>query len=151
MLEQVTFTINLLQQSGLHPHLSAYAHAFQPFNYARTPLAPPGIKILVHERATEQGTFDPHTIPGWYLGPEMHHYCCYRVWIPETSSVLITDNVTWLPHNTPLPTATTEDLIVASANDLTTTLLHQKLTDLLLPLHAETHKALLQLSTIFAN
>ena len=106
---------------------------------------------MVHERATERGTFDPHTIPGWYLGPAMHHYRCYRVWIPETSSVCVTDNVTWLPHNTPLPTATTEDLIIASANDLMSALLHQKPTDLLPPLHTEMRKALLHLSTIFAN
>ena len=53
LLEQATITINLLHQSRLDPHLSAYTHAFQPFNYTRTPIAPPGIKVLVHEHATE--------------------------------------------------------------------------------------------------
>ena len=66
-------------------------------------------------------------------------------------SVRITNNITWLPHNTPLPTATTEDLIVASAHDLTAALLHQKPTDLIPPITAETRKVLLQLSTIFAD
>ena len=77
LFEQATITINLLRQSRLHPHLSTYAHTFQPFNYTQTPLAPPGIKVIVHEAATEQGTFDPHTIPGWYLGSVMNHYRCY--------------------------------------------------------------------------
>ena len=63
----------------------------------------------------------------------------------------ITDNVTWLPHRTPLPTATTEDLIVASVNNLATALLHHKPTDLLPPLNTDTRKALLKLGMIFAN
>ena len=115
------------------------------------PLAPPGIKVLVHEQAIERGTFDLHTIPGWYLGPTMNHYCCFWDWIRETSSVRITDDVTWLPHNTLLPTTMTEYLIVASANDLTTALLHHKPTNLLPPMNTEMYKALLQLSTIFVN
>ena len=53
LVPQCTLTLNLLRQSRLNPQLSALAHVYGPFNYARTPIAPPGMKILVHERPTE--------------------------------------------------------------------------------------------------
>ena len=150
LLPQCTTTLNLLRQSRLHPHLSAHAHTYGVFNYTKTPLAPPGMKVLVHERATERGSYDTHVVPGWYIGPALHHYRCYRVWIPETNSERVTDNLTWVPHNIPVPTATQKDLIIASANDLTAALQMFVKSPLIPPADTITRKALLDLSTIFS-
>ena len=151
LLPQCTLTLNLLRQSRLNPQLSAHAHVYGPFNYARTPIAPPGMKILVHERSTDRGSYDVHAITGWYLGPSLKHYRCHKVWIPQTSSTRIADQVTWLPHNIPMPTATTQDLIIASAKDLTAALQLHTTNSLLPPSDTVTRNALLQLSNIFAN
>ena len=75
LIPQCTLTLNLLGQSRLNPQLSAYAHPLHgPFNYARTPIAPPGMKILVHERSGDRGSYDIHAIDGWYLGQSLKHY-----------------------------------------------------------------------------
>jgi hypothetical protein len=41
LLEQAQLTLNLLRQSQLHPHLSAYASLFGQFDFNKTPLARP--------------------------------------------------------------------------------------------------------------
>ena len=152
LLPQCTLTLNLLHQSRLNPQLSAHTHVYGPFNYARTPIAPPGMKILVHERSTDRGSYDVHAIDGWYLGPSLKHYHCHKVWIPQTNSTRIADQVTWwIPHNLPMPTATVQDLIIASAKDLTAALQLPTHNSLLPPSETITRKALLQLSNIFSN
>lgn len=80
LLPQAIITLNLLRNSRLHPQMSAYAHVRGTFNFNRTPLAPPGLCVLIHEKLAKRGTWSPHAVPGWYLGPAPHHYRCYRVW-----------------------------------------------------------------------
>ena len=152
LIPQCVITLNLLRKSRLHPHLSAYSHVNGPFNYARTPLAPPGMKVLLHERPADRGSFDSHAIPGWYLGPAMKHYRCYKIWIPQTNSIRILDQVTWLPHKRPMPTSSKADLVIASAKDLTSALLLPSSPNHILPpLDTVTRKALLDLNKIFAD
>jgi hypothetical protein len=50
LLPQAIQTSNFLPTSCLHPHLSAYTHLHRLFDFNRTPLAPPGIKVLIHEK-----------------------------------------------------------------------------------------------------
>jgi hypothetical protein len=84
LLPQAIQTLNLLRISRLHPQLSAYAHVHGIFDFNRTPLAPPGIKFLIHEKPDVRDTWAHRAVPGWYLGPAMHHYRCYRVWAQPT-------------------------------------------------------------------
>jgi hypothetical protein len=48
ILPQAIQTLNLLQTSHLNPQLSAYAHVHGLFDVNRTPLTPPGMKVLIH-------------------------------------------------------------------------------------------------------
>ena len=48
LLPQALITLNLLHPSRLHPKLPAYAHINGAFDFNCTPLASPGMKILVH-------------------------------------------------------------------------------------------------------
>ena len=50
LLLQATITLNLLRPSRLNPKLSAYAYLNGDFNYMATPLAPPGIKVEIHQK-----------------------------------------------------------------------------------------------------
>jgi hypothetical protein len=84
LVPQAIQTLNLLRTSRLHPQLSAYAHVHGLFDFKQTPLAPPGIRVLIHDNPTVRGTWAPRAVPGWYLGPAMHHYRCYRVWARNT-------------------------------------------------------------------
>jgi hypothetical protein len=51
----------------LNSKLSAYA-ALEGQDFNKTPLAPPGIKVIVHQKPSWQGTYIPHGINGWYIG-----------------------------------------------------------------------------------
>ena len=79
--------------SRLNPKLSAYAQLEGAFNFTHTPLAQPGTRVIVHEKPTHRRTWAPHGVDGWYLGPAMDHYQCYRVWIPSTHAERIADTV----------------------------------------------------------
>ena len=79
LLPQALISLNLLRASRISPLLSAYAHVHGAFDYNRTPLAPPGTRVLIHEKPSVRRTWSPHAVDGWYLGPAPRHYRCYRV------------------------------------------------------------------------
>jgi hypothetical protein len=108
-----------------------------------------GVKILVHEKPTLRGTWSPHAVDGWYLGPAMLHYRCSRVWILETTSEQVADTVVWFPTKVSMPKSLSTDAAIAAARDLTNALLHLLLALPLSPISDSQHAALKQLSTIF--
>jgi hypothetical protein len=122
LLPQATLTLNLLRPSRINPQLSAHAQVFGAFNFDKTPLAPPGIKVLAHERAEERESFAVHSARGYYVGPCLNHYRCYRVYIPSTNSFRIANTVDWFPHNLAMPLATATNILIATAKDLTAAL-----------------------------
>jgi hypothetical protein len=85
IIEQATITLNLLRPARRNPNMSAHQMLNGTFDYNRTPMAPPGTKIIVHEKPKQRRrTWDPHGVDGWYLGPATEHYRCYRVFINKT-------------------------------------------------------------------
>ena len=48
LLPQAFLTLNLLRQATANPNLSAYAYLFGNFDFNKTPLAPPGSKVIIH-------------------------------------------------------------------------------------------------------
>ena len=48
------------------------------FDYNQTPLAPPGCKIAIHDRAGERRTWAEHASRGFYVGPAMDYYRYYQ-------------------------------------------------------------------------
>ncbi len=126
MLPQALITLNLLRGSRINPKLSAYAQVHGPFDFNATPLAPPGIRVLVHVKPEVRESWAPHAVDGWYLGPAMDSYRQYKVWINETSSERITDTLAWFPEHVKMPTVSATDAAEAAARDLITALLHPK-------------------------
>ena len=51
LILQATMTLNMLRTSHTIPELSAYAAIFGIHDFNRLPLAPPGTKVIVHEKA----------------------------------------------------------------------------------------------------
>ena len=54
LMPQINITLNLLRASRVNPKLSAYAQVHGHFNFNKTPLAPLGCKIVIHDRADER-------------------------------------------------------------------------------------------------
>jgi hypothetical protein len=50
LIPQATPTFNLLCQSHINPPLSAEAQLNGAFDFNTTPLAPPGTRVVVHEK-----------------------------------------------------------------------------------------------------
>ena len=124
LLPQAEMSLNLLRGSRINPKLSACAQVFGQYDYNRTPIAPPGTKVVVHEKPHQRGSWDPHGKDGYYVGPAMESYRCYTVWVTKTRRTRIADTVSWFPHSVPMPVASTNDIIMASLADIANALLN---------------------------
>ena len=151
LLEQAVITLNLLRTSSINPRLSAYAQVHGVFDFQSTPLGPPGTKVLVHEKPNNRGTWSPHGTEGWYVGPAMDHYRSFNVYIPSTNDMRVSDTLAWFPSQVSMPRASSADLAMASAYDLTQALLHPSPASALSPFSEDQRHALLQLAEIFGS
>ena len=118
LIPQANITLNLLRRSRINPALSAHAQIFGAFDFNKTPLAPPGTSVLVHEKADSRKSWAPHGKPGFYLGPAMEHYRCYRVYILETNAERVADTVEFFPHKIPMPALSATDAAQHAVRDL---------------------------------
>ena len=64
LLEQAVLTLNLLRTSRVNPRLSSHAYLFGNFDFNKTPLAPPGTKVVVHEKPRQRASWDFHGVNG---------------------------------------------------------------------------------------
>jgi hypothetical protein len=118
LVPQALISLNSLRGSRINPKLSAWAQVHGNFDYNRTPIAPPGMHVLIHEKPDKRGSWAPHAVDAWYLGPALESYRCYNVWIWDTCSERITDTVGWIPNNLHGPAITANDIISASLADI---------------------------------
>jgi hypothetical protein len=93
LLPQCLITLNPFRCSRINPQLSAQAHMHGAFYFNRTPLAPPVTKVLIHEKPDIRQTWAPQAVEGWYLGPALRHYRCYRVWAWATNAERVADTI----------------------------------------------------------
>ena len=56
ILPQVRLIVNLVRPSRINPAISAYTQIHGLFDFNRTPLAPPGCRVVVHDRPMERGS-----------------------------------------------------------------------------------------------
>jgi hypothetical protein len=151
LLPQALITLNTLRGSRINPQLSAWAQVHGEFNYNNTPLAPPGTRVLVHEKPGVRPSWSPHAVDGWYLGPALKHYRSYRVWITETGRERIADTLAWFPTQVVMPTASSAEVAAAAARDLITALQNPSPASPLAPMGEGQLASLQVLATIFAD
>jgi hypothetical protein len=121
-LPQAEITLNLLRTSRLHPQLSAAAHFHGLVYYNKAAFAPPGCKIIAHEKPGKRRTWAPHGQHGYSLGPAIHHYRCQNVYISATASERIADILECFPHNYQMPQLSSTDRLIMANNDITSVL-----------------------------
>jgi hypothetical protein len=149
LIAQANITLNLLRASRLNPQLSAYAQIFGQFDFNRTPLAPPGTRVLSHDKLANRTSWATHGEEGWYLGPAMEHYRCYRVFIIKTKAERDSDTVTFFPVRVTMPALSAADRAVRAANELIHALRNPHPASPLTPIGTEQLQGLEQLSEIF--
>jgi hypothetical protein len=119
LIPQAEITLNLLRTSRLHPQLSAYHSLHGSFDYTRTPLAPPGIKVIAFNNTLTRESWGPHGKIGYYIGPALNHYRCYRIYLKSTKREIITDTLQYTEDNLfEIPYKSTEDQLLDTANEL---------------------------------
>ena len=124
ILPQTITTLNLLCTSCLNPRLSAEAHLNGNFDFNRTPLAPLGTRVLIHEKPAQQTSWAPHGQDGWYVGHAPEHYCCYQVYVTATATTCISDTVDFFPKAVTMPCTSSADSATLAAQALIHALLH---------------------------
>jgi hypothetical protein len=78
LIGQAVMTLNMCRPSRINPKLSAYQQVWGNFDFNKTPLAPPGCKVVVHERAMERGAWACHGVVGYYIGPAITTIVTYQ-------------------------------------------------------------------------
>ena len=151
IVPQCVLSLNLLRKSRINPRLLAYAQLEGAFDFNKTPLAPVGNKVIIHEKPTSRPPWSPHGVNGWYLGPAMEHYRCYRVWARDTRSERIADILAWLPALVEMPKTSLADAALIAAQQLTAALRNLSPATSLAPILDEHRTALNQLANIFAQ
>ena len=106
LLEQAEMTLNMLRTARCHPQLSAYAYIEGNHDFNKVPLAPPGTKVIIHNKPGIRNSWGFHGQKGWYVGPAMDHYRCYKCYLPSTAKEVITDTVRFIPKKIPFPQLT---------------------------------------------
>jgi hypothetical protein len=148
---QAEITLNLLQTSRQHPQLSAAAHFNGLIDYNKTSFAPPGCKIIAHEKPTKRRTWEPHGKHGYSLGPAMHHYRCQNVYISATASERIVDTLEFFPHDSPMPQLSSTDRLIMASNDMSNELKNPHPEVPFAQVGDDTIAALTKLAEIFNN
>jgi hypothetical protein len=118
LIKQTVMTLNMVRPSRLNPKLSAYNQLWGVFNFEKTPLAPPGCKVVVHERPQERGTWADHGVTGFYIGPAMHHFRNYYCYIPTTRGERVSNTVEFFPVHVDMPDTSSEDRLTQITQDL---------------------------------
>ena len=114
-------------------------------------IGPLGSKVYVHELPQQQATWSPHTIEGYYIGPELDHYICYRTCIPATRAVRIANTIFWMPYYCKAPKNLSEDAAIAAKQDLIHDLNHPAPGSPLAPINNKHVTALRKLTKIFCT
>jgi hypothetical protein len=118
IIHQCTQTLNLMRPSRINPHLSAEAQLNGAFHYNKSPLAPPGTKVLNHETPNKRRTWVVHGTDDWYFGGAPEHYRCYQVYATKPRAECIAQTVEFFPHNGKMPQLSSAEAAIRAAIDL---------------------------------
>ena len=123
LLPQAELTLSLLCQSTINPKISAWEFFNGPFDFNKTPLGPVGCRVLIHAKPTTRRSWDFRAKEGFYIGPALDSYRCFKLVKMDTKSQVISDTVEFRHayHTIPVPTA--EDRIVHGLHAITDALM----------------------------
>ena len=149
LLPQATMTLNMLRASNINPKISAHEYIHGPFDLQKTPIAPPGIKSIIHLKPNQRSTFGPKGSECWYIGPCPQHYRCLKFYMVHGGE-RISDTAMLYPNNFETPQWTRMDAIIKATQNLETTI-SNKLPSPYSQLVEAQQDALQQLAKIFST
>ena len=149
LLVQAELTLNLLSTARVNPSLSAHTFLFDNFNYNKTPLVPPGTRVVTHTKTSKRASWELDKEQESYIGPSLNHHRCIKVFFPKTQTERDVDTIIFFPSSIPFPETKLNDFLKQAAGDIIT-LLTQLLSITTPTLQAgdDTKKVLLDLAKI---
>ena len=117
----------MLRQSRINPKLSAHDQVFGTFNYQRTPLAPLGTKVIIHERPDQRKTWDKHGLPGFMVNRAEDHFRSWQVSVISTGATRVSDAIELLPTKYTMPKTSSNDRINAAFEEIAEALNNPKM------------------------
>ena len=148
-LPQCLIRLNLLRGSRINTKLLAYAQFHGAFYFNGTPLNPTGNRVLLHLNTAFRGTWDPHAVGGWCVGPSLNHYRNFNVWITNAPSQQYSDKISWFLSHIRITHASTEKSSTTAAQDMVTALSKPAPLSPFDPLNSIRLQDLLKLADIF--
>ena len=118
LIPQTVITLNLARPSRINPAISAYTQVHGIFDFDKTPMAPAGCKMVIHDRPGQRSTWANHASRGFYIGPALHHYRNYRCFMVETKSERTSNTIDFFPVCCENPTISAEDTLATILLDL---------------------------------
>ena len=109
---QAKLTLNLLRQATLNPRISTWEYFQGPFDFNKTPLGPVGCLVLIHAKPGIRHSWDFHAKEGFYIGPALDSYQCFKLVKSNTKSQVISNTVEFRHSYITVPLQTLEDKIV---------------------------------------
>ena len=67
LLDQSELTLNLVRSARSNPKLSAYAYIHGTFDFNKTPISPPGTRVLAHDKPEKRPSWGYHGTQGFLL------------------------------------------------------------------------------------
>ena len=117
--EQAEITLNMLRPYGPQPNKSAFEGVYgKKFDFTAHPMAPCGTRVVVYEQASLRGSWAPHGVNGFYLGPAMKHYRSFRTLVDATQAERVSDTLAWFPTRFRMPGSSPLEMVLAAIKDL---------------------------------
>ena len=146
LLPQAELTLNLLRQSALNPRISAWEYFQGPFDFNKTPLGPVGCRVLIHAKPATRRTWDFRAKEGFYIGPALDSYRCFKLVKSDTKSQVISDTVEFRHAFRAIPSPSPEDKIIHGLHTIASAL-----KDAPLPTTITQHNAIANLCELFES
>ena len=118
LIRHAVITMNMLRPSRINPLISAYTQVHDIFDFNKTPLAPAGCKVIIHDRTDERPSWANHGTRGYYIGPVMKHYRNYNILMDTTTKIRQSNMVDFFPTTTDDPTITPTETLSLIIEDL---------------------------------
>jgi hypothetical protein len=119
LLPQAKLTLNLLHQSTINPRISAWEFFQGPFDFNKTPLGPVGCWVLIHAKLATRRSWDFLCAKnGFYIGPTMDSYRCFKLVNADTKSQVISNTVEFRHSYLSIPAPSTEDRNIHGLQDV---------------------------------
>ena len=83
--------------------MSMYTAVYGIFYFNKTPLAPLGMNIIIHEKPDQRASCNAHSINGWYLIKSKENYWFCKLYAKKMREEQICDTVKFPPTKVPIP------------------------------------------------